>query len=261
MKIVVCLKAVPETDTRIRIAADGRSVDLADVKFTMSPYDEYALEQGLLLKEAKGGEVIVLGVGGDEVPPVLRDGLARGAESAVHISSDGVASGDPLAVGKVLAAAIKEISPDIVLCGKHGVGGDNHQVHAVIAERLGWAQITIVTELTVTDNKVTGEREIEGGREIVEASLPAVIGAHKGKVEPRYPKLPDIMKAKKKPFETKTVAQLGLSAAEVGPESATVVVTAMHLPPPRQAGRRIEGDAAAQVSTLLDALQNEAKVL
>ena len=137
MKIAVCLKAVPETDTRIRIAADGRSIDPTDVKFIMSPYDEFALEAALLTKEAKGGEVVVFGLGGDEVPTVLRDGLARGAERAVHISSAGIATHDPMIVGTVLAAALKEYGPDITFFGKHGVGGDNQAVPSMVAEHLG----------------------------------------------------------------------------------------------------------------------------
>lgn len=261
MKIVVCIKAVPETDTRIRIAADGRSVDFTDVKFIVSPYDEFALEEGIRVKEAKGGEVIVIGLGGGEVPAVLREGLARGADSAIHISHDGVAATDPLIVGKILAAAIQQVNPDIVFFGKHGVGGDNQQVHTVVAERLGWPQATVVTKLEIADSRIRAEREIEGGLEVVEASLPCVIGAQKGLNEPRYPKLTAIMQAKKKPFASKTVADLGLSAAEVNEQAAATVITSMHLPPPRQAGRRIDGDVSEQVSGLLNALQNEAKVL
>lgn len=261
MKIAVCIKAVPDTDTRVRIAADGRSVDFSDVKFIISPYDEFALEEAIRTKEAKGGDVVVVGLGGDEVPPILREGLARGGDTAYHVRNDGIAAGDPLIVGNVLAAALKEINPDIVFFGKHGVGGDNQQVHTVVAERLGWPQATLVTKLELTDKGVRAEREIEGGLEVVEAPLPVVIGAHKGLNEPRYPKLPAIMQAKKKPLTTKTAADLGFSAAEVGPEAAGIAVLSMHLPPARQAGRRIEGDVNQQINELLSALQSEAKVI
>jgi electron transfer flavoprotein beta subunit len=261
VKIAVCIKAVPETDTRIRIAADGRSVDRADVKFIVSPYDEFALEEAIKLKESKGGAVTVIGLGGDETPAVLRDGLARGADDAIHISDAGVATDDPLIVGKLLAAALKQLGPTITFFGKHGVGGDNQQVPAVVAERLGQPQVTVVTKLEVSDAGVRAEREIEGGVEVVTAPLPVVIAAQKGLNEPRYPKLQGIMQAKKKPLATKTAADLGLSAAEVGPEAASVVITGLSLPPARQAGRKIEGDAAAQATELIKALQNEAKVI
>lgn len=261
MKIAVCIKAVPETDTRIKIAADGRSIDPKDVKFIISPYDEFALEEAVRLKEAKGGQVVALSLGGDEVPNLLREALARGADEALHISAAGVAVDDPLCVGKTLAAALKTIAPDIVFFGKHGVGGDNQQVHAVVAEKLGWPQVTVVTKLEVGDGRLRAEREIEGGVEVVETTLPAVIGAQKGLNEPRYPKLQSIMQAKKKPLATKTFADFGLTAAEVGPEAAGLTITALRLPPPRQAGRKITGDPDQQAGELLAALQNEVKVI
>ncbi len=261
MKIAVCIKAVPETDTRIKIAADGRSIDRSDIKFILSPYDEFALEEAIKLKESKGGNVTVIGLGGDEVPAVLRDGLARGADDAIHVSSAGVATDDPLTVGKVLAAAVKSVGADLVFFGKHGVGGDNQQVHAVVAEKLGLPQATVVTKLEVGDGKIRAEREIEGGLEVVETPIPAVIAAQKGLNEPRYPKLQGIMQAKKKPLATKTAADLGLSADQVGESAAGIRVTAMSLPPARQAGRRIDGDAGQQVAELVNALQNEAKVI
>lgn len=261
MKIVVCIKAVPETDTRIKIAADGCSIDRTNVKFIISPYDEFALEEAVRLKEAKGGQVIAMSLGGDEVPSILREALARGADEAIHISSTGIAVDDPLCVGKTLAAALKTLTPDIVFFGKHGVGCDNQQVHSIVAEKLGWPQVTVVTKLEVSDGRLRAEREIEGGIEVVETGLPAVIGAQKGLNEPRYPKLQSIMQAKKKPLVTKTFSDFGLSSADVGPEAAGLVITALRLPPPRQAGRKITGDPSQQVSELMSALQNEVKVI
>lgn len=261
MKIAVCLKAVPDTDTRIKIAADGRSIDRSEIKYIMSPYDEYALEEAIRTKEAKGGDVVVVGLGGDEVPAVLRDGLARGGDSAIHVSSNGVATEDPLAVGKALAAALKTVNADIIFFGKHGVGGDNQQVHTIVAELLGLPQATMVVKLQINDRNVRCEREIEGGLEVIETTLPVVIGANKGMNEPRYPKLPAIMQAKKKPFATKTIADLGLSAADVSEAASATYVTGMYLPPARQARRKLEGDVNEQVTGLIQALQGEAKVL
>ncbi|MCS7080321.1 MAG: electron transfer flavoprotein subunit beta/FixA family protein [Chloracidobacterium sp.] len=261
MKIAVCIKAVPETDTRIKIAADGRSIDRTGVKFIISPYDEFALEEAVRLKEAKGGQVIALSLGGDEVPNLLREALARGADEAMHITDAGVAVDDPLCVGKTLAAALKTITPDIVFFGKHGVGGDHQQVHTIVAEKLGWPQVTVVTKLEVSDGRLRAEREIEGGVEVIETMLPAVIAAQKGLNEPRYPKLQSIMQAKKKPLATKTFADFGLTPSDVGPEAAGLMIMALRLPPPRQAGRKITGDPDQQVSELLAAMQNEVKVI
>jgi electron transfer flavoprotein beta subunit len=248
MKILVALKQVPDTETKIKVAADGRSLDPADVKWITGPYDEYALEEAIRLKEGKGAEVVALSVGGDSAKEVLRNALALGADSAVLLKGDG--QGDALAVAQMIAAYAKDKGFDLILCGNKGIGGDNAAMGPMLAELLGVAQANVVVKLELGEGTFRAEREIEGGSEMVEGSLPAVITAQKGLNEPRYASLKGIMAAKKK-----TIEELDAAAAP-----AVAVVSALALPPERPAGRRLEGEPAAQAQALLQALRDEAKV-
>ncbi len=248
MKILVALKQVPDTETKIKVAADGRSLDPADVKWIISPYDEYALEEAIRIKEAKGAEVIALSVGGDSVKEVLKNALALGADSAVLLRGDG--QGDPFAVAQMIAAYAKDKGFDLILCGNKGIGGDNAAVGPMLAELLGVAQTNVIVKLELGEGTFRAEREIEGGSEIVEGALPAVITAQKGLNEPRYASLKGIMAAKKKTIEE----------IEAAPVTAGAQISALTLPPERPAGRNLEGDPAAQAGSLLQALKDEAKV-
>ncbi len=248
MKILVALKQVPDTETRIKVAADGRSLDPADVKWIISPYDEYALEEAIRIKEAKGAEVIALSVGGDSVKDVLKNALALGADSAVLLKGDG--QGDAFAVAQMIAAYAKDKGFDLILCGNKGIGGDNAAVGPMLAELLGVAQTSVIVKLDLGEGTFRAEREIEGGSEIVEGALPAVITAQKGLNEPRYASLKGIMAAKKK-----TIEELEAASVTTGAQ-----ITALTLPPERPAGRKLEGDPAAQANGLLQALKDEAKV-
>ncbi|GLH71436.1 electron transfer flavoprotein subunit beta [Geothrix rubra] len=248
MKILVALKQVPDTETKIKVAADGRSLDPADVKWITGPYDEYALEEAIRIKEAKGAEVVALSVGGDTAKEVLRNALALGADSAVLLKGDG--QGDALAVAQMIATYAKDKGFDLILCGNKGIGGDNAAMGPMLAELLGVAQANVVVKLELGEGTFRAEREIEGGSEMVEGSLPAVITAQKGLNEPRYASLKGIMAAKKK-----TIEELEAAAAP-----AVAVVSALALPPERPAGRRLEGEPAAQAQALLQALKDEAKV-
>ncbi|HEX9009050.1 MAG TPA: electron transfer flavoprotein subunit beta/FixA family protein [Holophagaceae bacterium] len=248
MKILVALKQVPDTETKIKVAADGRSLDPADVKWITGPYDEYALEEAIRIKEAKAAEVVALSVGGDSAKEVLRNALALGADSAVLLKGDG--QGDALAVAQMIAAYAKDKGFDLILCGNKGIGGDNAAMGPMLAELLGVAQANVVVKLELGEGTFRAEREIEGGSEMVEGTLPAVITAQKGLNEPRYASLKGIMAAKKK-----TIEELDAAAAP-----AVAVVSALALPPERPAGRRLEGEPAAQAQALLQALKDEAKV-
>ena len=248
MKILVCLKQVPDTETKIKVAADGKSLDPADVKWITSPYDEYALEEALRLKEAKGAEVTAATVGDDKAKDILRNAFALGADNAVLIRGDG--QGDTLAIASILAAYAKDKGFDLVLSGNKGIGGDNSAVGPMLAELLGFAQANVVVKLDIADGKFRAEREIEGGTEVVEGALPAVITAQKGLNEPRYASLKGIMAAKKKTMEE----------VEISGHAPATAVSGMALPPARPEGRKLDGDAAAQAKALLDALKNEAKV-
>jgi electron transfer flavoprotein beta subunit len=248
MKILVALKQVPDTETKIKVAADGRSLDPADVKWITSPYDEYALEEAIRIKEAKGAEVTALSVGGDAAKDVLKNALALGADTAVLLKGDG--QGDAFAVAQAIAAYAKDKGFDLVLCGNKGLGGDNAAMGPMLAELLGVAQANVIVKLELGEGTFKAEREIEGGSEIVEGALPAVITAQKGLNEPRYASLKGIMAAKKKTIEE-------VDAAAVTPGAQ---VSALALPPERPAGRLLQGDAAAQAQALLQALKDEAKV-
>jgi electron transfer flavoprotein beta subunit len=228
------------------------------VNWVVSPYDEFAVEEALRIKEKQGGEVVLLTVGSDRAQSALRNGLAMGADSAVHLKDPLFEATDAMGVARALAAALKGIAPDLVLAGQLGVGGDNAQVPGLVAEFLDLPQVTMAVKVELAEGRATVEREIEGAHEIWETSLPAVVSAQKGLNEPRYASLKGIMAAKKKTIETKDAAALGLSAADLAPKTKVV---ALELPPARPAVRLIAGDPDTQVKELLRLLREEAKVL
>ncbi len=259
MNSVVCVSHVPDTESRIKIAGDGRHIDEAGLKFIVSPYDEIALEEAIRAKEAKGGDVTVVTFGPDRAAQGLRECLARGATKALHIKGE-VADADALGIAKVLAAAIKTLPHDLLFFGKQGVGTDNALVGPMVAELLGYPQINVVTHFQLGDGKVTAHREIEGAEEIIEAQTPAVITAQKGLNEPRYASLKGIMAAKKIPIETKSLADLGLNDSDVFGQR--VVVKSLELPPEKSGGRKIDGsDPAAAAKEILKYIREEAKAL
>ena len=258
MKIAVCVKQVPDTETRIRVGADGKSMAEADVNWIVSPYDEFAIEAALRVKDAKGAEVVLVSLGPDRVQTALRNGLAMGADSALHLKDPLFDATDTLGTARALAAAIKGLGADLVLLGQQGVGGDNSQMPGLVAELMDLPQVTMAVKIELEDGKATVEREVEGAHEVWETSLPAVISAQKGLNEPRYASLKGIMAAKKKPIEARDAAALGLSADDLKPRT---VVVALELPPPRPAVRMIEGDAATQAKELIRLLHEEAKVI
>jgi electron transfer flavoprotein beta subunit len=249
VKSIVCVKRVPDTETRVRIAADGRSIETAGVKFVMNPYDEFALEAALKHREAAGeGEVTVLSVGGPESAETLRTGLAMGADAAVLLRADGPAEG--LAVARAIAAELKERGFDLALFGMKAVDDDQQAVGAMVGELLELPSVTAVTEFSIEGGTVTAQREIEGGTEVVELKLPCVVTLTKGAYEPRYASLKGIMAAKKKPLDEKP-ARLGEPVPEV---------QSLSYPPERSAGR-IVGQGPDAVPELLRLLREEAKVI
>ncbi|PYQ54616.1 MAG: electron transfer flavoprotein subunit beta [Acidobacteria bacterium] len=258
MKTVVCIKQVPDTESRIRVAPDGRSIAEGELNWIVSPYDEFAIEEALRIKENKGGEVVLVTLGADRAQSALRSGLAMGADSAIHLKDplfDGV---DALGTAKALAAAIRPLSADLVLTGQQGVGGDNSQVPGLLAEMLDLPQVTMAVKIELGEGKATVEREVEGAHEVWETSLPAVLSAQKGLNEPRYASLKGIMAAKKKTIQTMDAAALGLKAEDL---AAKTRVVALELPPARPGVKMIPGDVDTQVGELLRLLHEEAKVL
>ncbi len=259
MRIVVCVKQVPDTETRIRVAPEGNAILEQDLNWIVSPFDEFAIEEALRIKEARGGEVLLVTVGPDRAQSALRTGLAMGADAAVHVKDPALDAADTLATARGLAAAVKSLAPfDLVLTGQQGVGGDNSQIPGLLAELLDLPQVTVAVKLEVQDGKALVEREVEGARETWETSLPAVISAQKGLNEPRYASLKGIMAAKKKPIEVKDAAALGLDPSVIKPLTRVV---ALELPPARPAVRMIEGDPDTQARELLRLLHEEAKVI
>ncbi len=261
MNIMVFTKQVPDTETKIKIADDGKSIVEDGVNFIVSPYDEFAIEEAIKTKENLGGEVTVVTMGPKRAEAALRTALAMGCDKAVHLEDDAFLNADSYATAKALAAVIKKENPDIVFFGKQAVGTDNTQVGQMAAEMAGLGHAGTVVNLTVEDGKILGVREIEGGSETVEVKLPAVVTAQRGLNEPRYPALRGIMKAKKKPIEKLTPADLGLSADEVGQAGSKTEVISLELPPARQAGRKIEVEPEAAAKEIANFLKNEAKVL
>ncbi len=263
MNILVCIKHVPDTETRVKITPGGKALDFTDANFVVNPYDEFAVEAGLQLKEKKGtGEVTVLTVGGEDAMKSLRQALAMGADKAVLCSDGAFEGSDAWGVARVLAAAARRLPFDVVFCGKHGVGDDNQQVGSLLAALLGVPAVTVVTGLDFDEaGAVRCKREVEGGTEVVRAALPAVVTCQKGLNEPRYPSLKGIMAAKKKEVATFRAADLGLDPASVGRAAAAFVLREYELPPPRPAGRVLAGEVDQQVRELVRLLREEAKVI
>ncbi len=249
MKIAVCIKRVPDTETRIKIGADGKSIDESGVKFILNPFDEYAVEEALKLQEQAGGEVVVVCLGTEASQETIRTALAMGADSGVLLKVPGLPL-DPLMVARALAAELEQGSFDIILFGKLAIDDYGQAVGTMVAELLGLPSVSAITRLEVTDNRATAQREVEGALEVVEFSLPAVVTAEKGLNEPRYPALRGIMLAKKKPLQIK----------DVDLEQGGIEVLELALPSERKAGR-IVGEGPDAVPALVDVLRNEAKVI
>lgn len=249
MKIAVCVSNVPDTATRIKIGPDGKSIDPAGVTFIINPYDEYAIEEALKTKEKLGqGEVIVLTLGNDSSKETIRKALAMGADSAVLLKDD--QPRDSIGVAKALAEEIKLFGAELVFMGKQSVDYDNSIVGQLTAELLGYNCVSVVVKFELEGSQILAEREIEGGREVVQTSLPAIITCQKGLNEPRYASLKGIMASKKKTIEEKPAA----------PVPASTEIVKMYLPPIKQTGRIIGTDLSA-VPELVKLLKEEAKVI
>ncbi len=247
---VVCIKQVPDTETRVKVAADGRSLDPAGVTMILNPYDEFAVEQALRVREKLGaGEVVAIAVGGAGVQTTLRNVLAMGADRAIHLKSD-TPQADGLSVARALADAIRPLEPGLVWLGKQAVDDDAAQVGPMVATLLGRPCVTVVATFELDGQSAQVEREIEGGREQVTVALPAVLTTDKGLNEPRYASLKGIMAAKKKTIEER--------ATDLGKPSLERV--ALELPPARKPGR-IVGEGVGAIPELVRALREEAKVL
>lgn len=249
MKILVPVKRVIDYNVKVRVKADHSDVDLTNVKMALNPFCEIAVEEAVRLKEAgTADEVVVVSIGDKGCQEQLRTALALGADRAIHINAEGAV--DALSVAKLLKAVAAEEQPGLIILGKQSIDSDNNQTGQMLAALMDRPQATFASEVIVEGNTVRVTREIDGGLQTLALDLPAIITTDLRLNEPRYASLPNIMKAKRKPLEEKTAAQLGVSIG------SNITLVSMHPPAERQAGIRVDS-----VEQLVDKLQNEAKVI
>jgi electron transfer flavoprotein beta subunit len=257
MNIYVLLKRTFDTEEKISLS-NGK-INEEGAEFIINPYDEYAVEEAIQVRDAHGGEVTVVTVGTEESEKQLRTALAMGADKAVLINTeDDVEEGDQFTTAKILAEFLKDKDADLILAGNVAIDGGSGQVGPRVAELLGIPYITTITKLEIDGTKVSVVRDVEGDSEVIETSLPLLVTAQQGLNEPRYPSLPGIMKAKKKPLEELELDDLDLDEDDVEAKTKTIEV---YLPPKKEAGRILEGDIKDQVQELVKLLHTEAKVI
>lgn len=248
MKIAVCVSHVPDTATKIKIGGDNKSIDPTDVTYIINPYDEIAIEEALKTKEKVGGEVVAISLGGEANKDSIKKALAMGVDSGVLLKDDSFR--DSFSLAHALSDEIKAQGAELVFFGKQAVDYDNSITGQLTAEILGYNCVSVVVDFNLEENKITAEREIEGGKEVVETTLPAVITAQKGLNEPRYASLKGIMAAKRKTIEEKDAAT----------SDNKIEVVEMKKPQGKQAGKIVGSDASA-VPELVRLLKEEAKVI
>ncbi len=262
MNLLVFVKQVPDTETRIQLQSG--LVDTSNVKWVANPYDEFAIEEALRMRERLGqGKVTIASLGPDRVKEAIKYALSLGADEGIHIKGDGLALLDPITVATVLAAAARKIGFDLILTGKQGVDHDWSQVGVMLAEFLDLPHVSVVVSLEVDPMAKNGKakREVEGGTENVEFELPAVITAQKGLNEPRYASLKGIMAVKKKLIPEWSPSDLGLDPAALVESSASIRFVDFSLPPPHPTGKVLDGDPREASRELVRLLREEAKVL
>ncbi len=264
MRIAVCVKQVPDTDARLRIAADGRWIDEEELRFVVNESDDYAIEEALAVTEKVGGEVVVFCLGPERAKEALRKGLALGAAKAVQLADETFQGGDAAATARALAAAIEKEGVDLVITGSQSDDVGYGSTGSMIAGHLGWPHAWLVMGLEIEDGDGTAKvtREMEAGmNEVFRLKLPAVIEVQAGINHPRYMSLKGIMKAKRKPIETLAPDELGLDPATLGAAGARVEILEIALPESGEGAQIIEGDAAEAARKLVEKLQKEARVL
>lgn len=262
MNSIVCLKQVPDTEAQIRVKSEG--IGTEGVKFIISPYDEYGIEEALVQKEKAGaGEVSIVCLGPDRCVEAIRTGLAMGADKAFHIDDPAFDGSDAMATAKALAEQIKKMDDyGLIFCGKQAIDDDQGQVGVALAEYLNIPHASLVTKVEVADGKAKVSRQIVGGEQIVELPLPCVITAQKGLNEPRYASLPGIMKAKKKPLNPVKTTDLGIDASATGTAGSKTKEANFTAPPARTEAKILGGESAEEKAAgLAKALREEAKII
>ncbi len=249
MKILVPVKRVIDYNVKVRVKPDGSGVDLANVKMSMNPFDEIAVEEAIRLKEAgKVEEIVLVSIGPKQSQETIRTGLAMGGDRGILVETDEIV--EPLAVAKILKAVVEAEAPGLVILGKQAIDDDSNQTGQMLAALLGWSQGTFASEIEIDGETANVTREVDGGLQTVKLTMPVIITTDLRLNEPRYASLPNIMKAKKKPIDMKTPADFGVDVAP----RLTVLKTVE--PPKREAGIKVES-----VADLVDKLKNEAGVL
>jgi electron transfer flavoprotein beta subunit len=250
MNILVCVSHVPDTTTRINVASDGKAMDPAGVKFILNPYDEFAVEEALRLRDKHTGEVTAISVGADNAKEAIRQALAMGADKGILIKGE---KHDSFQVASMLADVIKPLGADLILLGKQSIDFDGMEIAPMLSELLNLPTATVAVSLSIEGNKATVEKEVEGGRETIELTMPCIIAAQKGLNDPRYPSLPNIMKAKQKPIQ------------EIAgtPGAARTEIILMTKPEKKRANKilKSDGNAAQTAQELARLLHEEAKVI
>lgn len=264
MDILVCIKQVPDTESKIVINSESNGIVTEGIKYVMNPYDEFAVEEALKIKENIGGTVTIVCMGPQRSKEVIRSALAMGADTGLHLNDVAFEGSDSYSTAMILASAIKSLSYDIILCGKQAVDLDNAQVYAALGELLGISHVSIVTKLDISDdrNSVIAERDIEGGdKELIQTSLPAIIACQKGINEPRIASLRGIMQAKKKSIDEYDLSKMDLSAENVGVKGSKVNIRKYTSPPQRGACKIIDGETNEIVSQIVQLFRDELKVV
>ncbi|KXG11546.1 electron transfer flavoprotein subunit beta/FixA family protein [Anoxybacillus rupiensis] len=257
MNIFVLMKRTFDTEEKIVIQNGQVNEDGAE--FIINPYDEYAIEEAIQVRDKFGGEITVVAVGNEEAEKELRTALAMGCDKAVLINTeDDVEESDQYTTAKIIAEFLKDKQPDLILAGNVAIDGGSGQVGPRVAEMLGIPYVTTITKLEIDGGKATVVRDVEGDEEVIEASLPLLVTAQQGLNEPRYPSLPGIMKAKKKPLDELELDDLDLEEEDVEPKTKTVEI---FLPPKKEAGKILQGELEEQVKELVTLLRTEAKVI
>ena len=248
MKILATVKRVTDPDMKIKIKEDGSGINLSSISFKVNPFDEIAVEESLRIKELHGGEVVVVGVGDRNAQTEIRYGLSMGADRGIHVQTEGYMDSD--VVARILKSVVEMEQPDLVLLGKQAVDDDNNQVAQLLAEYLDWGQACFASKIDITNSTARVEREVDGGIEVVEMDLPGIVSADLRLNEPRYPALPDVMKANKKELKMYNPSELGV---DMQPK----VIVKQLAEPPRREGGRIVPDVPA----LIRWLKEDARVI
>lgn len=257
MNIYVLLKRTFDTEEKITI--NNGKINEEGAEFIINPYDEYAVEEAIQVKDAHGGEITVVSVGGEEAEKQLRTALAMGADKAVLINTeDDLDEADQFTTAKILAEYLKEKDADLIIAGNVAIDGGSGQVGPRVADQLGIPYVTTITKLEIDGSTATITKDVEGDSEVIETSLPLLVTAQQGLNEPRYPSLPGIMKAKKKPLEELELDDLDLDEDDVEAKTKTIEI---YLPPKKEAGKVLQGELEDQVKELVNLLHTEAKVV